>query len=552
MIFYSDITQKRAQHSETPLQQLPTDADKANSPSPAAATSNLPENPESRHIPLAMLFKWFTPSGDLETNLGASREFFTMLFNFFYLSASMIEPFAPPQEKKTPLGYSLFSTITGGAVALIVAACAAKIQHAIDKLNEKTVEYTPVTMTSASVNRHKSESSKLTYFEWLYKKFMAYFTSSGKLTSWQAIQLAMAKLGQAGDLTGFAVGLLNSPHSSFSKTEQILLNYSIFMGGVIASEAAVRPSRLAMIFNENKARNVPHGESDPNAAADKWTIIFMIAKILQTSIANINFYGGVFDKIMGEEPNTPFGVSSNGIKYGALPIFYVTVSVVLFQYLVSVMNQKHYREHGSEKNNEETLPSSDNTSRVVNQMHTEEHHSSQDNDIEAPYRLVTEDMKEQLFDQEPKISQPNIEEQPPASEEQPPASWLKGIITFLLIGRMLGTATDCSVPLLFALNSMLSSWVYIAVAVAGTSLGARMSTSDWRTNKQNWDAFYKKNSTLIDSVILSVEKNASRFTSNVSTFFSCVCPSTSSIDNKALLANEHRSSTSSLALSDAA
>lgn len=520
--------------TETPLQTLPADATNLNSPSPVNSS---PVSQTWQKL-LTSLINFLPLHGDAQTIAGGWRELFTMLFNSFFICASLLEPFSP-SNKKTPLGYSLFSTIVGGALASIIAICSAKIQAIVDELNEQDIEKMEEKIQSALASSHATSPERdLSCFEWAYEKIANYLTMSGKLTSLQVLQLAMARLGQICDLAGFGIGLLNSPHSSLSLTEKTLFNFLILLAATPLVEAALRPARNAMLLNRNEARNIRRGGTNPNQNADHWTISFIMAKLLQAFIANTNFCGSLYDKMNDKEADTPFGVSSEGIKYTILPIIYVTVSVALLQYFVSVMNQGFFRKH----KNKTTVDAVNH--HVINQIH-------QDNS--AHPRLPEGNIEKQLINPNPEDTRDNsFSEQngniailssvtKETQAPQPITSLEKTLITLFLIGRMVGTATDCSVALLLLLGGILSRPAYLGAAVGGTAVGTIMCTSDWRTNEQYYQAWRKLNAPTIDAVIESIEKKASRVTSNIYTLFSCVCPSTpSSIDRDNLLSNEHK------------
>lgn len=406
--------------------------------------------------------------GDLQTNLGALREFLTMEFNTLYLLLPTLELFASSRHKKTPLGYSLPSTVISTILATAIAYGSAVIQHAIDKMNEEVVEFTPYNLPSArpsaSVDQPVDQKDEF-HWEKLWEECINYLTHSGKLTPSQVAQLAMAKIGQASDLMGFAIGMSNTS-PSLGVTTKIILTSIAFTAGILVSEAAIRPARNAMEFHNNRAFNPPG--DDPNGQADGWTNIFLLAKILQTGIANIVFYATLADKINGYKSNTPFNMSKQGILDMLIPTVYVTFSVVFFQNFISVMNQQYSRPHENQ-------------------------------------HLDTES------------TQFSGQDTPEAA--QPITFCEKTFITFLLMGRMLGTATDCSVPLLTALSDYLSPGAYVGVALGATVVGMGLCTSDWRTNKKNWDKYREKNGRAIDAWVKGVNEKIHRLSSNASILF---------------------------------
>lgn len=405
--------------------------------------------------------------GDCHTQAGAVREFLTMWFNSTYLWASLIDNFLPTSRlPKTPLGYSLPGVIAGAAFAAGLAYGSAEIQRTLDKYMESSQP-----LDRDSLHSHDNSAAPINNNH-CYDKLVNFLTDSGKLEPKHVAKITLAMLGQAGDLVGFAVGILNASSSFLTPAEKAISNFIILFAGLCASWAAVRPSSHVMKLHAKTARNVPHGQADPNEKPDGWTLLFLAAKILQTSIANIAFYGTIADKMNHYPSNTLLGVSTHGIVDTLLPIIYVTLSVIFFQYFISVMNQGLYREHASDNNDLE-----------MTQV-TQAEPISNDNNIIDTSRTE------------------------------------KVLIYILLLGRLMGTGTDCSVPVLFMLNNYLSPSVYLSVALGGTAVGMGISLSDARTCRENWNTFRKKNDAWIKDVSNGIQQQTQYLSRNVCRLFS--------------------------------
>ena len=277
------------------------------------------------------------------------------------------------------------------------------------------------------------------------------------LSSQQIFMLIITAIGQAGDFVGFPDDMLDLEAAGLLNTNYlIIINIALLILGLAAAWAEVRACKIAMEINNGVTLLT---NENPNKHIDRWSLFSLIIKTIQVFLTSILFWAKVSDTFFGADEMTPMKVSIMGLIY-ALPLtLVVTYCMVFYQYFINVNNQGHFNSALSES--------------LESQIEEEDDQNS----------LETRTNLEKFWVALKKAG---------ILQDDSAHNYAMRFEKLMLLGRLLGTATEFSEELTFLLTDFFTPQWLPLILITCLTVGLILSVSDARTAANNLKDYRKE------------------------------------------------------------
>lgn len=379
---------------------------------------------------------------DIHTKLGALREFSAMALGSFYLMNTMLSRMA---SKNAAFWTAIpFSFLTGLGSSYS--------HYELDRQHQASSE-------------SKARGS--------YQPLLPTVKNGYLITYSQGFMLLVTAVGQANDFVGFPEDIVDlEVEGHVSNSYLIAINIGLLLFGLIGAWAEVRACKIAMETNNGTAQAA---DENPNQTADVWTVFSLAMKTLQMGITSLLFWAKVFDLTLPPEKLNLMNVSRKGLGCAIIPALFTTYSSIFYQIFINLNNQGH--------NDTYTAPDP-----LASDLEENSETSSTSTEKESPTSLFTLILKAIGLLEDANHNHATRFEK------------------FLLVGRILGSATDFSEEVTFLLATRPSQQWLICALILATSFGILISISDARTAANNLENYRINNKPDINSAEKSYTK----------------------------------------------
>jgi len=386
---------------------------------------------------------------DIHTKLGAIREFSAMALGSFYLVNTMLSRTAPEKA-------ALWTAI---AFSLLTGLGSSYSHYELDRQHQASSE-------------SKARGS--------YQPLLPTIENGPLITYSQGFMLLVTAVGQANDFVGFPEDIIDlEVDGHVSNFYLIVINLVFLFFGLLGAWAEVRACKIAMEINNGTAQPT---DENPNQKIDFWTLFSLAMKTIQMAITSLLFRAKLFDFTLPSKKLNLMDVSSTGLGCAILPALFTTCSSIFYQTFINLNNQGH--------NDTYTAPDS-----LSSDLET---------DIEIS-GISTEEVSADFLDNTPTSLALTLKTI--GLLDDPNNTYATRFEKFLLVGRIMGSATEFSEEVTFLIAASLSRPWFICVLVLATSMGILISVSDARTAANNLENYRRNNKPNIDHTAKScVEK----------------------------------------------